>query len=1355
MYNTPASRTSRHGSSKKQRRAKRSQSRPTTPVTTSVLPEPVVKPMDNATEAKEEGLQNEPEGTLDIVLDAEPVMEEVSGAESVQAAEGGTNDAMDAWFPEAMVAPQEPLEEQSFPALLPDVYAEDHFEHSINVLDVEDVLHPSEEVELLQQPTPFDEPTSEAAPSGPAELAPMPDQVNEDLLLSINVGAERAREEDYRTLDHATSPVKKSDMADKANDEERVDAVRGDDIEFPPATTEESFGHVRAPIIARRQTNTSTLSRQLKNVQSYLPTSPQLPTFGLSNLSLASFSAPGISNVTVNASGFNRPPRNMSDSFVSAKEARRRSTGMYADRERLQMTSATPIYASDEDEMSPSTPARPRVFTSVSPQGRDKIEFASFHSLLVGTTSRRLLLIGFENGLQIWDTTNLGEVQEILNRRIPGAVTYCGILPTPRIHPSNPSQDSFSGIRPLIGIVIEDRDTTYLSVYSLATHEVVRKLDFSGAYVTSFQASTSFIVVSTSYPPSLHILSTRTLNVLYTIQGRNLILFSRPRYQQPNSHQQPSNDPTYAARQDYPHAVFALSHRLMAFASLPPATAQSSRSGSNPHTATPQSPSIQIGPLNVSQADIGNAALKVGGGLLNGMKALGGFAAAAARGESITTAYTERSGGFRGLFSRSAPEAPRHERRYSEYSDGMSSRRGRSDDPATPTITTLEERIAHVTILDLQPLLSSDANAKAECITKFALPAGQSVAGLEFSEDGQALSVIPSDGSVVRVYQIRPKPSALRSGSSGSSPSSPHSMISPDQTFGQALLGSQENINKSILMTEDEHDNDPWHVYDLRRGRTSGIIESLKYSVDNRWIALGSRKRTIHVFATNPYWGRPDDASHLDGRVRNASTLQPLSTELHPIVRLRSPHVASLEQYTVPLAYSFISSSPNSLPTKYLPAPSSFSSPHSIPSSLPSSSPTRSRRQSSSSPRVPVRPTNYQDVVVFDPVDGRLSLHRITISINSGDGTTSILSNIPLPSGTSISLPGMSFMRPSSSPSKSFTPPSQAVHRLETSVDLSAASSTVATWDLMRKKNWKEVKVALQPARGRSGSRQAKYAKSEWLSQSELSTCSRSPQILPTSVYLSHQFSFFAFGEDYHALLRRLFFDVPVNKIEVRREVEASAYSSGQGELFVAGSSPQEIRNAHAAFDAPLASAMSASLDYSGQSPPVIPMLPNGGRPGSFKASIPIRSVAAGLTEGVNGGFGRLRREIKKVRSPRLRPQAEDRTPGPVPLEFDEDDEVFVGQMEQDSGEHDSDAHSAGTSRGDSGASISTPSTNNNAPLPDSEPEGWSLDDMDGLDEEEKFDEISTAGFMDEEQRNLNVPIRVPGQKPSFGRKGR
>ena len=42
---------------------------------------------------------------------------------------------------------------------------------------------------------------------------------------------------------------------------------------------------------------------------------------------------------------------------------------------------------------------------------------------------------------------------------------------------------------------IEEHDANYLMVYSLVTHEVVKKLDFSGAIVTSIQASNSFIVV--------------------------------------------------------------------------------------------------------------------------------------------------------------------------------------------------------------------------------------------------------------------------------------------------------------------------------------------------------------------------------------------------------------------------------------------------------------------------------------------------------------------------------------------------------------------------------------------------------------------------------------------------------------------------------------------------------------------------------------------------------------------------------------------------------------------------------------------------------------------------------------------
>ena len=75
--------------------------------------------------------------------------------------------------------------------------------------------------------------------------------------------------------------------------------------------------------------------------------------------------------------------------------------------------------------------------------------------------------------------------------------------------------------------------------------------------------------------------------------------------------------------------------------------------------------------------------------------------------------------------------------------------------------------------------------------------------------------------------------------------------------------------------------NAPWHAYDLRRGRTSGIIESVQYSYDSRWVGISTRKRTVHIFATNPYGGKPDDASHLEGRVKNVNEVVCISTQLY------------------------------------------------------------------------------------------------------------------------------------------------------------------------------------------------------------------------------------------------------------------------------------------------------------------------------------------------------------------------------------------------------------------------------------------------------------------------------------------
>jgi hypothetical protein len=62
-------------------------------------------------------------------------------------------------------------------------------------------------------------------------------------------------------------------------------------------------------------------------------------------------------------------------------------------------------------------------------------------------------------------------------------------------------------------------------------------------------------------------------------------------------------------------------------------------------------------------------------------------------------------------------------------------------------------------------------------------------------------------------------------------------------------------------------------MYDLRRGRTSAVVEDLDWATDGRWIALATQKRTVHIFATNPYGGQPDVQSHIKGRVYNSSTL--------------------------------------------------------------------------------------------------------------------------------------------------------------------------------------------------------------------------------------------------------------------------------------------------------------------------------------------------------------------------------------------------------------------------------------------------------------------------------------------------
>jgi hypothetical protein len=256
-------------------------------------------------------------------------------------------------------------------------------------------------------------------------------------------------------------------------------------------------------------------------------------------------------------------------------------------------------------------------------------------------------------------------------------------------------------------------------------------------------------------------------------------------------------------------------------------------------------------------------------------------------------------------------------------------------------------------------------------------------------------------------------------------------------------------------------------------------------------------------------------------------------------------------------------------------------------------------------------------------------------------------------------------------------------------------------------------------------------------------------------------------GEDYHALIRSYRLDVPATKIEVRKEVEISAYSTGMGESFVhGGASPVDIRQVSSSFDGPLASAMSASIgDYAKPSPPLLPMLPNGTHVSRFRNPIPIRTVTAGISDGVSEGIGRLKREIGKVRSPRLNPRVEQgsgQQPTWAPLEFDEEDEDFMlaGQTrDADHLDDGADVTSRSTSR--DGASISTPPLTQPDLFEDiqgvglrgsvlEEDRGWSREDRQAIEDAERFYDISAAGLMDEEH---SVPVEQPVARK--GKKGK
>jgi len=221
--------------------------------------------------------------------------------------------------------------------------------------------------------------------------------------------------------------------------------------------------------------------------------------------------------------------------------------------------------------------------------------------------------------------------------------------------------------------------------------------------------------------------------------------------------------------------------------------------------------------------------------------------------------------------------------------------------------------------------------------------------------------------------------------------------------------------------------------------------------------------------------------------------------------------------------------------------------------------------------------------------------------------------------------------------------------------------------------------------------------------------------------------------------------------------VARSIQRSEEHEAWIQETDP---RDTGTSIEKPIAFAIHSNIDPQ-TVPAVIPSFPNAYKPSSWRDTIvPVRTVAAGVADGVNEGIGLIKREIHKARTPSTtRKMSHEQQHREAPsLVFEEDDEaIFAQDHESEETSHhnnDKDGGMLGAAQvSSSGASGSTPSTTTTIDNDDKEHDSedtWEEKEDEiakVLAEEACFDDIGVAGFLlEEEEERQKVMQQLAGK---------
>ncbi|CAO0790042.1 unnamed protein product [Mucor circinelloides] len=169
------------------------------------------------------------------------------------------------------------------------------------------------------------------------------------------------------------------------------------------------------------------------------------------------------------------------------------------------------------------------------------------------------------------------------------------------------------------------------------------------------------------------------------------------------------------------------------------------------------------------------------------------------------------------------------------------------------------------------------------------------------SSSNSAKKMVPSGMIMIRDILKLPKTPTRNLSVSIIAHFRPHTHPVSCLTFNQAgtLLMSASKQGHTFhifsILTNTVHGNAS-HLYSLSRGITDAQVVDCQFSVDSTWCAITTARGTTHVYAINPYGGKPEISGHVHGKVNNpvyhplmanSSKSKPKATTLSSVVRIK------------------------------------------------------------------------------------------------------------------------------------------------------------------------------------------------------------------------------------------------------------------------------------------------------------------------------------------------------------------------------------------------------------------------------------------------------------------------------------